>query len=245
MPYFKKYNYLFIHIPKCGGSTIEKALGDDELSLDILNEKNHFSLKMLKSLKNKIIHRKYLSKSKVYRSISRNLAGINGYVFLQHKTLEDIIRLNYIAIEKIKTLKILTCVRNPYSRVRSVFQYWYPYFKMDIDKFIVNALTIPNQLPLLDIHRYHFLHQSYYIKNSLMLPVKICRLESLLSDIKKIDDDIIYNRIKATKPINNSKPINTCIKKSTIDLIYKYYRQDFLEFGYSKDSWKSYFLLEK
>jgi hypothetical protein len=91
MPYFKnnKINLLFIHIPKTGGSSLEKYFS---VKFNIpLNKKSLMSTEDI---------RDYIDKPEINSS-------------LQHMTYETIIKYNHFFKINFDNIEILTIVRNP------------------------------------------------------------------------------------------------------------------------------------
>jgi len=98
MPYFRKINVLFIHIPKTGGTSIEKYFSS---KYDIPLDPNSLY---------GTLERKYILKYNIHLSNS-----------LQHLTMNDIYKYN--KIWNITNPFIFTVVRNPYERMMSELFY--------------------------------------------------------------------------------------------------------------------------
>ena len=99
MPYFKNenINILFIHIPKTGGTSVEKYFSS---KYDIvLDNKSLYTMGLLKPLE---INDKTINSS------------------LQHLTYNTIMEnKTYFNIDETTNLQIITIVRNPYERIIS------------------------------------------------------------------------------------------------------------------------------
>ncbi len=99
MPIFKKSNILFIHIPKTGGSSIEKQLYN------------------LEDLSDQYTTETYFSNNPLMMTDTRNYS-------LQHYTFIDL--LSCLGQERINHFQTIFCVvRNPYDRMVSEFYYYY------------------------------------------------------------------------------------------------------------------------
>ena len=93
MPYYQKINTLFIHIPKTGGTSLEL----------ILKKKKKNIIKLYSGYTNNIMPNKYLRKKS-----------------LQHQLLIDLYKFRKkLNIKFNKKIKILSIVRNPYTRIIS------------------------------------------------------------------------------------------------------------------------------
>lgn len=94
MPYFKnnQMNILFIHIPKTGGTSVEKYL----------------SAKYKIPLNSKALYTCY--PNNIYKNINSSLQHISYNTILKYK--------KKFSIDE-KNIKIFTIVRNPYTRIIS------------------------------------------------------------------------------------------------------------------------------
>jgi hypothetical protein len=155
MPYFSKLNILFIHIPKTGGTSIEKYFEE------LLNIK--------------------LSKQYLYSS---NNEILNGHS-LQHLTYNEIYNIRNILDIDFYNIKIITIVRNPYERIISELFYQKmininstkKYVMYKIYEFLNSNNTYDNH----KIPQYKFIVDS---NNKICNKIIIFRTENLTNDMK-------------------------------------------------------------
>ena len=210
MPYFKndKINILFIHIPKCGGTSIE----------------NYF-IDKYKFDRNKI----YFSKKCIFNNHS-----------LQHTTYNEILlNKNYFHIDN-NNLKIITSVRNPYTRIISAL-FFNKLINLEHKPKQVEGIinNIINKLKKnITIYDNHFLEQYKFLlnNNEIDININILKLENLnnlmkengftdfnnldkLNHLKKNDSDIFYY---------------SYINENSLNIINDFYDKDFKYFKYDK-----------
>ena len=126
MPYFKKYNCTFIHIPKNAGTFVSLNLGlrkEWDLPRNSKNNLNQYKFKLktfYKYLKNKsgILNNEDLEKI-------QHIYGykIGGFA-MQHATLSEIISLGLLNPKVLKNSFCFCIKRSPYDRIISIYKYW-------------------------------------------------------------------------------------------------------------------------
>lgn len=204
MPYYKDIDTLFIHIPKTGGSSLEKYLSTkSKQTLHCVGPRNN-----LLPIKNvSLQHQLY---STLYNN--RNLIGVNF---------------------KSETLKIISIVRNPYNRLISDLFFFSlisakhkPEVVFQIIKNYIYVHRDNHNIP-----QYKFLYnEDGTIMNS---KIKIFKTETLNDDLIqfgykdfKISTNVNKHKIKV--------PYISLLNRNSIDLINRHYHKDFELFGYEK-----------
>jgi hypothetical protein len=210
MPYFKNdiINLLLIHIPKTGGTSIEIYLSK-KYSIPL----NHDSLYM------------YLSDREKHNSLFNTS--------LQHLHYSTIIENNSLLNIDMNNLKVIACVRNPYTRVIS-------------DLFFLNLIAVTsNQRDVFKVlKKYlqksfdrHHIQQYRYITdhNKLIYPnISILHTETLNDDMIKLGyDDFNIQTLKNPKNIG-FLDYYSYLNKDSILLINNFYHDDFIIFNYRK-----------
>jgi hypothetical protein len=205
MPYFKNndVNILLIHIPKTGGTSVEC----------------YFSYKFDIQLNNKSLS----------NFLDIPLNNINSS--LQHITYNQILQYNNVFNVNFDNIKILTIVRNPYTRFVSDL-FWHGIINMHtslddvfqtIQKYIVASNYDNHNIP-----QYIFITDD---DKNLIPDIHILHTETLNNDMHLLgytDFDIIIN--------NNPPNINyyNFLNKNSIELINEFYHLDFILFNYDK-----------
>ena len=205
MPYFKNndINILFIHIPKTGGTSIE----------------HYFSSKFNIELNN----------NSIYNFTNNTNIVIDSS--LQHITYNQILQYNNFFNVNFENIKIITIVRNPYTRIISDL-FWYGIININtsmddvfqnIQNYIASSKYDKHNIP-----QYIFITD----ENKKLIPnIHILHTETLTQDMHLLgytDFDIIIN--------NNNLTINyfNYLNKNSIELINEFYHFDFILFNYDK-----------
>jgi hypothetical protein len=215
MPYFKLLdtNILFIHIPKTGGSSLEK----------------YFSIKY------NIPHNEI--------SLLSSFSPIYNYlrVSLQHMTLQTLISNKELFGIDLNSLKIITIVRNPYNRLVSELFYLSNYSQCvsvddlktpeSINKLIINIFSkYVNDNCIYDNHirpQYEFLtiNNDERLYDNLII-LKTEELDADMHEHGYIDFNLKENCNNA------SVDYMSLLNNESINLINNFYREDFEYFGY-------------
>lgn len=211
MPYFKnsKYNILYVHVPKTGGSSIEK----------------YFS-KLTKTT---------LNKNSLFGPHKQIPEYPYGGAPLQHLYLDGILR--YAKLFKItqENLKIIISVRNPYTRMISALFYrdkinlnTHPSMVFKILKEFIEKKG--------GVQHHNIPQWKFYLVDGLipMKNVYVIKNETLDKDMAKLG----FRNFRNMKKYNTShrKSINyyKFLNKDSIKLINRVYKMDFEIFGYKK-----------
>ncbi len=210
MPYFKNnnINLLFIHIPKTGGTSLERYFSE-KYNVPL----NAGSLYMFLTEEEKSTYNLIINSS------------------LQHITYNDIIKYkDYFKIDMFN-IEIITIVRNPYERLVSDL-FFLKLINQDSsceDVFnIINSYIISNELDN------HNLPQHKYIvdeNNNIISNIKVLKTESLTEEMHGLG----YNDFNF-KENTNSIVVDyySYLNSNSIKLINDFYNNDFILFNYQK-----------
>jgi hypothetical protein len=160
MPYFKNnnINILFIHIPKTGGTSLEKYFC------------NKFNFK--------------LDNTVLYSPTNHNLNNIINSS-LQHMTYETIIKYNNIFNINFNNITVISIVRNPYERIISDL-FFFNLININntkkeiyktIKKYILNDKLDNHNIP-----QYKFITTN----NKLIKNIKLLKTETLTTDMHNL-----------------------------------------------------------
>ena len=208
MPYFKnnKNNLLFIHIPKTGGSSLEK----------------YFSVKF-----NIPLNKKSLMSTEDIRDYN-DKPEINSS--LQHLTYNTIYKYkDFFKIDE-NTIKILAVVRNPYHKVLSDLFYLKKINVNSTKEEVYSSI----QIYLKENYDNHTKPQYKFITNDneeLIENLLLIRTETLNEDMHKLG----YKDFNIKMNMNpNTVDYNDYLNNDSIALINEIYKKDFELLNYNK-----------
>jgi len=235
MPYFEELNLLFIHIPKTGGTSIERYITMKyDIQLDVNTLYNEYRPSTIDTAIKK--HDKPEDKRRLY------VSKIVGHS-LQHLTFSEIDTyqrdLFYFMDgqslrDKLPKIRAFTVVRNPYDRILS-------------ELFYVRCINIANSPDEVydmlckylgnkcdfDNHRrpqYMFLLDKD--QQSLVSDICIMKMETLQEDMKAFGFDDFNLVINTNRAKIDGTTYRMMLNKKSIDLINEYYKIDFEMFDY-------------
>jgi hypothetical protein len=208
MPYFKndKINLLFIHIPKTGGSSIEKYFS---VKFNIkLNKKSLISTEDI---------REYYDKPEINSS-------------LQHLTYNTINKYkDFFKIDE-TNLKFLAVVRNPYHKVLSDLFYLKKIDATTTEEEVYSII----KLYLKENYDNHTTQQYKFITNEneeLIENLILVHTETLNKDMQKLG----YKDFNIKMNMNpNTVDYDKYLNKDSIILINEVYKKDFEILNYNK-----------
>jgi hypothetical protein len=209
MPYFKNenINILFIHIPKTGGTSIER----------------YFSYKFNILLDNASIYN-FMDQDNLHTDIKFNVS-------LQHITFKQLIQYNHIFNINFNNIKIITIVRNPYERIMSDL-FWKKQININTTKkevfLILQKYIRSNDCDNHNIPQYMFVTDD---KKNIIPKLYILRTETLTKNMIQLGyTDFNCNDNKNKNNVNYYDYLNS----DSINLINTIYHYDFILFNYKK-----------
>lgn len=222
MPISYQHKTIFIHIPKCAGTSIEKILG-------MAAQEDLFAYDHIYQLKNVYVPKEKFSSEEYTLCIAKTP---------QHLTYRELKKI--VPPTHFDEFFKFTVVRNPYSRLVSEYNY---VRSVDCHSDITDFSALIKYLrldPFKRIHRFdsHLETQTSFLinENGKIDPsVKIYRFENLaecFNDILKIGP--IKNETHSRKGLN----INSYKEYYTpelVDIVKNFYKNDFLNFNYSME----------
>jgi hypothetical protein len=212
MPINYNYKTIFIHIPKCAGTSVE-------FLLDTLNETNLYTQGV--KTKNSLCFDKFTDEE--YRiCASKNM---------QHYTFRELKKV--LPEEIITSFKKFSIVRNPYDRLVSEFYFAITPYK-DFEEFVKNVLS-------LDVYTRNWLYDghietqsSFLINeqnnfNSIDNIFKYEQLDECFAFLKNITGKSAKPHLKKTQ---DREPWQNYYTTELKEIVYNFYRDDFINFNY-------------
>lgn len=208
MPYFynNDVNILFVHIPKTGGTSLEK----------------YFSTKFNTEL----------NKESLYTIQPKDFFNGISYQHQLFKTIKmnkSLFRIDY------ENLQVITIVRNPYFRIISDLFFKNlikeSFSKDDVHKAIENYFSDINNVK----HDNHRIPQYLFLtddNNNLIKNISIFKTETLNKDMIELGFTD-FNSYEHVTNIRN-KNYYSYLNMNSINLINEYYEKDFTYFNYDK-----------
>ena len=221
MIFFEK-KIIFIHVPRCGGTTIEKNLWKNEFNNDFdfdMSDEKH----LLQGLVDKY----------------RNKYQFDG---LQHLTLNNIKK---IYPDECKNFFKFSFIRNPYSRIASAYA-GVMTFRKDLRNFLViyKDTSFKNFLYLIkDNMHTHWLPIDFFFRdNDLDFIGRFENFDNDLDELKKLTNMNFVKKNYSGK-LNFSDKFNYLKlyeDKECIELVAEIYSKDLDRFNYNFDNFAEY-----
>jgi hypothetical protein len=222
MPISNQYNTIFIHIPKCGGTSIEKILG-------MAGESELFAYDHIYQLKNLKVSKEKFTPEEYTLCVAKTP---------QHLTLRELKKI--IPLEVFNSYFKFSIVRNPFSKLVSEYNY---IKSLDCHSDVLEFEDLVEYLHLDSfkrIHRFdsHLETQSSFLVNENLeidKSIKIYRFESIsecMADILKIGP--INYEVHARKS-EIYRPYQEYYNQKMIDVVLDFYKDDFVNFNYSTE----------
>lgn len=222
MPISYQYKTIFIHIPKCAGTSVEKILGT-------ASEEEFFSHNRIYFTKGITVERSKFTSDEYMKCVSKTPQHLN---FIELKKI--------LPSEVFNSFDKFTVVRNPFSRVVSEYKYHLANNSLpDIISFssVLNYLKTDG---FYKTHRFdgHLDTQTSFLVNEngeLDSSVKIFKFENINECFNEL-----YKISPIKHPIHARKNAGTDDYKEYYtqefaDIVREYYKEDFINFNYSMD----------
>ena len=207
---------IFLHIPKTGGTSINKLIQDRENRHRIFGKPN--------------------PTDKFWGYILNYVGNFDT----KHLTFKEINAKLIFRLIRVQGWSFVCVVRNPYERILSLHRYLRKYkprkdikFPKDVNKFISDFIpNHPEGFSLRSLKK-----QSSFIEGINSINLKVLKTESLNQDWLKLlsnyNDQICLPRSNSTqsKNINIARNI---LSDDSIKIVNKFYSDDFKRFGYMK-----------
>ena len=171
MPFFPDKKILFIHIPKNAGSSVLNFLGDRP-GWDLNNQPKVYppTFSFRSKVKSLLTFRNSADDQK--KSTYLFGTGLGSY-YLQHATLSEIISLGLLAPSDLQQMRIFCVTRDPYDRIKSIYNYWKFNCIYSFDEFcskVVNLESRPYENALTHAMRTHLRPQIDFVNIDGTLP---------------------------------------------------------------------------
>ena len=218
-----QYRCVFIHIPKCAGTSIESALGHLE-GHSGRGGQDHRTIRMLEPL---FTPKVFSSTENVYETVRRLYRGSKPVANPRNKY--TLTKAQYSSYYK------FSFVRNPWARAYS----WYA--NVMRDKAHQDALGVTEKTPLNEfLQRYAgkgmLRPQLYWLKDfSGSVPLDfIGKFESLAEDFQKACDEMGIPHIELPHKVQGSgKSYHDHYDEDSVALIAEVYQEEIERFGYT------------
>ena len=213
MPICKKHNFIFVHIPKTGGTSIEKLLhiyNYDSRKPDMDKLHGHIPVDKSNDINNPL-----------------SLGDIYGY-YLQHLTLDQIKCI--ISKKECSHFTSFAFVRNPWDRL--VSEYIWAYSHLEFDDFINRVCEVVRNRILLDTENVHFRPQYEFLNSEINY---ICRFEKFKQELIKLNKVLSLNVNTSLLPHEKKsirKHYSKYYSKKSVELIEEIYARDIDIYGY-------------
>ena len=212
MPYCKKINFLFVHIPKTGGGSMHNYL----LRKYSKNETTLYS-----GIRNKIIpdseFQKFSLQHQFYTTLYKYRKELN--------------------IDFNDNLRIAATVRNPYTRLVSDL-FHFKLIKTDSNPEEVYNQILNNYLYKTNLDNHNTPQYKFVVdeNNIIIKDIKIFRFENLSQEIKEygFSDFNVHTGSSKQKgiPLKREEDYLKYLNNKSIELINKFYEKDFELFNY-------------
>lgn len=208
-----KHKFIFIHIPRTGGTSLEFSLthlfDEEPLTFDLL--------KLLAPNANKIL-------------LGQKFSHIKHYIQPQLKELLDKLNVDYTDWYE------FTFVRNPYDRILSIYEIYArtDHSTMVHDDYITNFDDFLIQLNYLPEHNDFHKPQVHWIKNTLTDKIHIHKFENLKNEWITLCDKLGLGTVPLLHKQQTKYKSKIVLTDEQKDKIYQIYKDDFITLNYAK-----------
>ena len=220
-----KHKCIFVHIPKCAGTSIEKSLGhfEDYAGRD---QQDHSSIRMMEPINSKTF------------SSAENIKELLKRFLVQIKPAPNPRNKYTVSREQYEKYFKFTMVRNPWARAHS----WYK--NVTRDKLHRAEMQISDSISFYDFletfkYKTGLRPQTFWIKNykgHISLDY-IGRFENLANDFEKVCNLMNIEPLKLPHELQRTcNDYRDAYDDKTRDLISRLYREEIELLGYSFDS---------
>lgn len=238
MPIDYKSSVLFLHIPKNAGKSIETNIFGNKFI-----KKNNYSRSLINKGAKFLLNK---SNSNLYKE---NFFGLLDYTFVsQHMTLCELRNINFLNKIESSSLIRFSVIRNPYSRMKSIINHWFPLISKIMGKNninnqddFINAIEIWQNLEPFDHNLLaHKRNQFEFLvdEGGEIKVENLLRFENISLDWIDFCEKFKLNYNKKLNFIEDKKYLNTKelkYNKDSAELVYNLYKKDFKLLGYSKE----------
>ena len=238
MPFFPDKKILFVHIPKNAGSSVLTFLGgcsDWELN----NQPRVYPPS--RSLRSRLKSFLLLKSPASVQKQSAYLYGTGlGSYNLQHATFSEIISLGLLAPSDLHQLLIFCVTRNPYDRVKSIYNYWKFHSVYSFDEFCSKVVSLEARRyehNLTHVMRTHLRPQIDFVHVDGSLPdqLEVIEFKQLSAYLDKLGQELYgINYAYSSLPrVNKSSDMSHFeMSEFARSIIRSTYSRDFDVFGY-------------
>lgn len=223
MPISYNYKKIFIHVPRCGGNSVCKALNIDSLEELVSSDF--------------IKHTSLFVEKKKFNLYEYNMCIYKSPQHLTYYELEKILPPIYFL-----NFSIFSIVRNPYERLVSEYKYLMNICKDEKYK-IIEECSFESFLENLKMHQLdrnrkfngHLETQTDYLVDSsgnISKNIKIYKFENIKECFDDILKDIKIEIIPWLKNTDNSVPYRTYYTEESAKIVANFYANDFKNFNY-------------
>ena len=235
-------NFLFIHIPKSGGSSMEKMfLGEHRLmdfTIKHIFKDSKFTRWIVGTMRNRGWRVFIFCIVSLFFKDLVSLWGIKNGKVLQHLTYQETLNEKYLTHEKMNEFVKFCIVRNPYDRLISAYHFLGN--NMTFSQFVSYAYKELDDYYRKKIEPFVVIKPQieFVINNEgKNMMSEVLYFENLQDDFEIFCQKYKLEKSKLphiNKRIRDKKNIKEYYDQRLADMVYNIYRLDFKAFGYKK-----------